>query len=73
MITVDEARARLLSAVEPLVGTEVVPLRHALGRVVATPLVAACDVPPADNSAMDGSIRLGQGERRSPSSRLMRV
>jgi molybdopterin molybdotransferase len=54
MITVAEARSRMLAAVEPLDGVETVALGHALGRVTATPLVAPRDVPPTANSAMDG-------------------
>lgn len=54
MLSVAEARARLLAAVEPLAGVEAVTLERALGRVSAAPLVAPRDVPLADNSAMDG-------------------
>lgn len=34
--------------------SETVALGNALGRVIAAPVQAACDVPPWDNSAMDG-------------------
>lgn len=49
-----EARERLLSAVIPLAGCETAALDAALGRVLAADVLAQVDVPPADNSAMDG-------------------
>src|SRR4051812_24627070 len=53
LIPVDEARARLLATLVP-VGTEEVPVRAGLGRVLAQPLVARLTQPPAAVSAMDG-------------------
>src|SRR5436190_16386078 len=53
LITVDEARDRVLAAVRPLAG-ERVPVEQALGRVLAEELVADLDLPPFDSSAMDG-------------------
>jgi molybdopterin molybdotransferase len=53
-ISVDEARARIAASLRPLTGTEAVPLADALGRVLAADLVSPIDVPPHDNSAMDG-------------------
>ena len=50
----DEARARILAALSPLSGWERVPVRAALGRVLAQDLIAPCNVPAHDNSAMDG-------------------
>ena len=49
-----EARARILAAVAPVGGREFVPVRAALGRVLAADIVAPHDVPAHDNSAMDG-------------------
>src|SRR5665213_1747740 len=40
--------------VSPVAETERVPLRGALGRVVATDIKAPVDLPPFDNSAVDG-------------------
>lgn len=54
MISVTEAIERLRSGCRVLVGTEKVDLRDGLGRVLAADIVSAIDVPPADNSAMDG-------------------
>jgi molybdopterin molybdotransferase len=54
VLTVAEARARLLAMV-PTVGSEVVPLAGALGRVPVEASVRAMnDVPPFANAAMDG-------------------
>jgi len=54
LLTLDEALARLLSAVQPLAGSETVSTFDALSRVLVADLTSLVDVPPADNSAMDG-------------------
>lgn len=48
-----EARARVLDAVRPL-GTVSRPLLSALGSVLAEEIVSPIDLPPWDNSGMDG-------------------
>ncbi|MPZ71122.1 MAG: molybdopterin molybdenumtransferase MoeA, partial [Actinobacteria bacterium] len=53
MLSVEEARARVLAAVSA-VGTEDVLVGDALGRVLAGQLVAPHALPRFDNSAMDG-------------------
>ena len=53
LITIDEARRRVLSAVTRL-GDEPVTLRQALGRVLAEEVSSTLPVPPFDSSAMDG-------------------
>lgn len=53
MISVDEALAEILSHVHPL-EPEQVPILEALGRVLAENIVSDLDIPPFDNSAMDG-------------------
>jgi molybdopterin molybdotransferase len=53
LIPVDEARARILSLINPLAAEEV-QIEEALGRSVATPVLARRTLPPWDNSAMDG-------------------
>jgi molybdopterin molybdotransferase len=53
MISVEEARERILayfSRLEP----ERKPLLHALGQVIAEEIRAPFDIPPLDNTAMDG-------------------
>jgi len=53
MISVDEALQRCFALVAPL-GTETVPLRAALGRVMPQPALARLTQPPFPASAMDG-------------------
>ena len=53
MISVEEALKKILSQVQPL-GTEKVSLLDALGRVIAEDIYAKRDIPPLDNSGMDG-------------------
>jgi len=53
MILVEEARARILSALSPT-GAESVALPDAWNRVLAAPVAARLNQPPADVSAMDG-------------------
>lgn len=53
-LPLDEAMALVMEAAVPIARTERVPLRDATGRVLATPAVAAIDVPPFDRAAMDG-------------------
>jgi molybdopterin molybdotransferase len=53
LLSVAEALAIVLDRVRPL-EAEVVPLLDALGRVLATPVVAADSLPPFANSSMDG-------------------
>ena len=53
MISVEEALAEILSHVEPL-APERVPILDALGRVLLEEVISEIDIPPFDNSAMDG-------------------
>jgi molybdopterin molybdotransferase len=53
MITVDEALERILSFVEVLAPEER-PLVEALGQVLAEDITSSFDIPPLDNTAMDG-------------------
>jgi molybdopterin molybdotransferase len=54
MLSVEQAVGILLEGADCLVGVEEVDLIGARGRTLAGDLVASIDVPPADNSAMDG-------------------
>jgi len=53
VISVDQALATVLGAIEPL-GVERVPLLDGLGRVLAQEVSSPRDIPGFDNSAMDG-------------------
>lgn len=53
LISIDEARAKVLAAVRPL-GMELLPVTEALDRFLATDIRAAGDIPPFAASAMDG-------------------
>ncbi|HEY8877258.1 MAG TPA: molybdopterin molybdenumtransferase MoeA, partial [Roseateles sp.] len=50
----DDALATLLAQIQPLADRETLATGAAVGRVLAADLVSPVDVPPADNSAMDG-------------------
>jgi len=54
LLSCDEASDRLLAAARPLTETEPVATEKALGRVLASAISSRVDVPPWDNSAMDG-------------------
>jgi molybdopterin molybdotransferase len=54
MISVAEANQRLARDNRTLVDSEIVEIRKCLGRVLASDIVSTINVPPADNSAMDG-------------------
>jgi molybdopterin molybdotransferase len=54
LLNVDEALARLLEGARPVVETEMVPTLGATGRVLAEAQRSKMNVPPLDNSAMDG-------------------
>ena len=66
MLTVEQALERILAEVPDPRG-ESVPLASALGRVLAADLRSTVDVPPWDNTAMDGyavvAADTGDGER----------
>lgn len=59
MIEFDVAQQRLAQAGRTPEQTELCNLDHALGRILAQDIQAQLDMPPADNSAMDGyAVRL---------------
>jgi molybdopterin molybdotransferase len=53
VLSVAEALERVLSGVQAL-GAEGLPLKDALGRVLAEPVISTREIPPWDNSSMDG-------------------
>lgn len=56
LMSLDDALARLMQAVRPFDAAQVLQVStfDALGRVLAADVCSVVDVPPADNSAMDG-------------------
>ena len=54
LLSVDEALAQLLAGANPVAEVEQVPTMEAAGRVLARAQTSTMDVPPMDNSAMDG-------------------
>jgi molybdopterin molybdotransferase len=69
LLPVDEAERLIAERVAPVEDREFVPLRDALGRVLAEDVVAPVNVPPFDNSAVDGYAVRGddlviKGEKR---------
>ena len=68
MLDFDQAQTLLANAAAPLARREHASLADAPGRVLAADLDATVDIPPADNSAMDGyAVRLADWQ---PGARL---
>ncbi|MGI8967267.1 MAG: molybdopterin molybdotransferase MoeA, partial [Limisphaerales bacterium] len=53
MLQLEEARKKILEKIQPL-GSEIIPLSTSFQRVLAEEIMALVDLPPFDNSAMDG-------------------
>jgi molybdopterin molybdotransferase len=63
-LRVDKAREAILACLTPIAQAETVPIRNALGRVLAEDIVPSINVPAHDNSAMDGyAVRFADLER----------
>jgi len=60
LLPVAEAEQLIAARVEHVSGRQSVPLREALGRVLATQIVAPVNLPPFDNSAVDGYAVRGE-------------
>ncbi|MBD2798971.1 molybdopterin molybdotransferase MoeA [Xenorhabdus szentirmaii] len=59
LISLEDALEKLLAQASPLIATETIHLNEATGRITATDIISPINVPPFDNSAMDGyAIRL---------------
>jgi molybdopterin molybdotransferase len=65
VLTVEDARERILSRIAPL-GIERVEIMGALGRVLAEPIVARATIPPWPNSSMDGYALRAQDTNGEP-------
>ncbi len=69
LLEVDEALERLLAGARPVAEAETVPTLAATGRVLAAAQRSTMNVPPMDNSAMDGyAVRTADVQR--PETRL---
>jgi molybdopterin molybdotransferase len=69
LLSVDEALATLLAGARPVAEIEQVPTMAAVNRVLAAAQSSTMDVPPMDNSAMDGyAVRLA--DLKSPETKL---
>ncbi|SFC28849.1 molybdopterin molybdotransferase [Marinospirillum celere] len=66
------ALEKMLASIQPITAQETQPLGRLVGRILAEDQLAAVDVPPADNSAMDGyALRLAdQGQPLGISQRI---
>ncbi|SFR60754.1 molybdopterin molybdochelatase [Marinobacter daqiaonensis] len=54
LASLEDALDHLLDRARPVTGTETLPLHRSLGRILAGDIQVPADVPPADNSAVDG-------------------
>jgi len=74
LLSVDEARTRILSHFQPI-GTETLPLAECARRVLAADVTAQDNLPSFDNSAMDGFaiIAADLADASSASSRTLKV
>ncbi len=54
LLSFEQGRQRILDAIKTIDASEQLPIRSALNRILARPVVSAIDVPPFANSAMDG-------------------
>ncbi|WP_033789207.1 molybdopterin molybdotransferase MoeA [Pantoea septica] len=67
LISLEEAQAKMLAQLQPLRDRVSVPLADAAGRITALPVTSPIDVPPFDNSAMDGyAVRLADIQSDRP-------
>jgi molybdopterin molybdotransferase len=72
LLSVDDALARLLAEARPVSDVEDVPTLEATNRILARAQRSTMDVPPMDNSAMDGfAVRTGDGERLRVAQKIM--
>ena len=71
LLSVDEALEKLLAGAAPVRETEELPAMQAAGRVLARDQASTMDVPPMDNSAMDGyAVRIADGGRLKVAQRI---
>src|SRR5689334_23884395 len=72
LLSVDEALSQMLANARPVREIEEVPTLEATGRVLARAQRSTMDVPPLDNSAMDGyAVRIADGLKLKVGQRIM--
>ena len=72
LLSVDEALAQMLAQARPVAEVEEVPTLEATGRVLARAQRSTMDVPPMDNSAMDGyAVRVADGAKLRVAQKIM--
>ena len=72
LLSVDDALARLLAEARPVAEIEEIPALEATNRILARAQRSTMDVPPMDNSAMDGyAVRVADGERLRVAQKIM--
>ncbi len=72
LLSVDEALAQMLAGAKPVPDIEEVPTLEATGRVLARPQRSSMNVPPMDNSAMDGyAVRVADGSKLKVTQKIM--
>lgn len=54
LMPIEDAMEKMLSRIQPIQTTQILPLPDALGYVLAEDILSPINVPPFDNSAMDG-------------------
>ena len=72
LLSVDEALAQMLAGAHAVAEVEEVPALEATGRVLARAQRSTMDVPPMDNSAMDGyAVRIADGPKLKVMQKIM--
>jgi molybdopterin molybdotransferase len=72
LLSVDEALARLLAEAKPVAEVEDIPTLDATNRILARAQTSTMDVPPMDNSAMDGyAVRVADGQHLQVAQKIM--
>jgi molybdopterin molybdotransferase len=72
LLSVDEALAQMLASAHPVREVEEIPTLEATHRVLARPQRSTMDVPPMDNSAMDGyAVRVADGLKLRVAQKIM--
>jgi len=67
LISLDDALSTILGHISPVSETEILPLTAAPGRITVEQVISPLNVPPFDNSAMDGyAVRLADVQAGKP-------